>query len=246
MRRLGANLNREDRRRAIENQQARVGRAVGRFLTGRAPLELRPMSAAIIFLYEAIHTSPYSDDAIKTRVGRCILDESDAARRVILVASLDALVRAPVVAPSWQPNVIGDIRFVHDYHFGGLIKAIMRTRPALSDEFAEAIFMRLSALAGRFDSNFPANSYQFPFAALIRCILKAMPLPSTRIFPVICKLLESIREAVAHDLVAVKGYDATEVKKLAATPGRWFGKKDREAIEIIERWVSSPLHQEEL
>lgn len=36
-----------------------------------------------------------------------------------LLASLDALVRAPVEAPSWRLNVIGNVRFVHEYRLGG-------------------------------------------------------------------------------------------------------------------------------
>jgi len=239
MKRLAANLSREERQRAIANEQARVRRIVDRFLAGRAPLELRPSTAATVFLYESIHTNPYSDDASKTKVGRFILDASDGARRLMLLTSLAALVRAPMAAPSWQPNVFGNIRLVHDYRLGGLIKAILRTRPTISDEFARAILVSLSALAGRFDSDLPTNSYHFPCAALLRFIEKAMPVPSSSLLPVIGILRDAVREAVANDLVALKGYDAAEAKQLSANPGRWFTKKDREAIELIERWASS-------
>ena len=142
---------------------------------------------------------------------------------------------------SWEVNIICDLRFLHDYHWGRLITAILKTRIAVSDELLTSTILSLSDLAARFDSNFPMNSYPFPFAAVVRFIDKHLAThPRGSVAPAVETLFSSIRTAVANDLVSLKGYSAAEAPTLAADPGRWFKKADREAIAVIEKWLPQP------
>jgi hypothetical protein len=236
MSRLDGIYGEADRQRVIAAERTRVDRIIKKFLARRTPLELRPASAAIVFLHESIHAHLDGDDAKQTKVGRLILESPEQSRCSVLLASLGALTQAPLEASSWEVNVICRLCFVHDYHWGGLIKAILRSRLIVSDDLARAILVRLSNLADRFDSNFPMNTYQFPFAALVRFVVKA-PLASRElVMPAVKTLIEAIRQAVARDLVKLKGYSEVEAETLAATPARWFTKADRGAIELLERW----------
>ena len=236
MTRFNGILGDAERKLAIANERARVVRVVNKFLARPTPLELVPVSAAIAFFHESIHADLDTDDPTQTKVGRLILESSEKARCSILLAAVRALAQAPWEAPSWRVNVICDLRFVHDYRLGGLIKAILRTRPRVSDDELRIVVLALSDAASRFESNFPMNTYPFPFAALVRLVVKASPVHRDVIAPAVKQLIAAIRQAVARDLVALKGYSDLEADNLSATPARWFTKADREAIELIERW----------
>jgi len=191
------------------------------------------MTAAIVFLHESIHARE-PEDLTTSRVGGLILHASPSARRLILLAVLSALARAPLEASSWQVNVICEVRFVHDYRWGFLIKALLRTKLMPDDELLCSILERLSNLVDRLNSNYPMNSYEFPFATIVRFVNKHLPTCSSdRVRPAIAALFDRIKEALTHDLVALKGYSEQEAPALAATPDKWFTKKDRTAIELI-------------
>lgn len=225
------------RRRAIAERQTRVRQVVRDLLARPLPLDQHPLRAAVVFLHESIHTPGDAKDVKRCQVGSAILDSSVHTRRLILLAALNALRDAPLKAPSWMENVHGYLRFVHDYHLGMLIKAILRSRPAANEDLLEGILKALSRLAGRFNSNYPANSYEFPFALVVRFVDKQMPRRSVdSLAPAVKNLLASLKAAVAHDLVSLKGYRKAESKVLSAHPGRWFTKADRSAMELIESW----------
>jgi hypothetical protein len=233
-------LSEEELRRVIANEQARVRSVVDKFLASRTPLEYRAKSAAIVFFHDAIHADPYGDDAKKTKVGRYILDGSEVSRRSVLLASLEALSRSPWESPIWQFNVRSDVRFVHDYHWGALIKALLRTRFNADIALIAAIIQRMSELADRFDSNFPMNAYPYPFAAIVRFVDKHMESCSHDVLtPAITKLFDSIKAGISRDLVTLKGYRKTEAQALANEPERWFVKADRAAIEKIRGWLAN-------
>jgi hypothetical protein len=50
--------------------------------------------------------------------------------------------------------------------------------------------------------------------------------------------IDSVKRAVAHDLVELKGYKKAKAQLLAQQPGQWFAKRDRSAIEAIQEWCS--------
>ncbi len=245
MYRGGKWLSDDERHHVIACEQKRVKRVIKRFLAGRTPVELRPTTAAIVYLNESIHESIHSSldvgrDARKMKTGCFILKSSDLSRCLILIASLEALARAPLTAPSWEVNVICALRFVYDYHWGGLIKAILRTRLSVDNAFVTAVLHKLSNLADRFDSKFPMNTYEFPFATIIRFIKKHIAVCShNEIAPAAKELLDNIKKAVAHDLVSIKGYNQAQALSLAAKPELWFTKTDRIAVETIIDWVST-------
>lgn len=227
-----------ERFRMISEEQARVRDMVNEFQASPEPLELRPMMAAEVFLHESIHAGGDAKDVKRCIVGAMILNASDEGRRLILLAILDALPTAPWEAPSWMPNVICNLRFVHDYHWGMLIKAILRSRPPANHEFVKGILEGLSKLTDRFNSQFPCNSYEFPFSNLVRYVDKQIPTCSVeRFMPSIKRLLASIQKAVARDLVNLKGYSTSESKSYTKDLKRWFKKEDRTAIGLIEGWL---------
>jgi hypothetical protein len=229
-------LTENERLRAIVDEQARVREMISEFRASPEPLELRPEKTVMTFLHESIHTGGDAKDLKRTKVGGMILSASSDARRLILLAALKALQDAPKEAPSWEVNVIGNVRFVHDYHWGMLIKEILRSRPAATEDFVKGILERLSDLADRFDSYLP-NSYEFPFSSLVRYVHKHIVVWSVKVNPTVKELLASIKDAVAHDLSSLKGYSKAKSKTLSTDPGQWFKKTDRDAIRLIESWV---------
>ncbi|APR82787.1 Hypothetical protein A7982_08136 [Minicystis rosea] len=235
MSKLSSTLDDAERRRVIAAEQARVRRIADRFLAQERSLERHPTGAAIVYLHEAIHFDRAAEGPSATPVGRLLTSASEGARRRVLLAVLDALARSPELASTWEVNVISDVRFVHDHHWGPLVKALLRTRATVDEALLVAILERLSLLANRFDSKYPKSSYPFPFSTIVRFVQKhASALPPAAVAPAAQALLDSIERAVSNDLVTMKGYKKAEARTLAERPGEWFAKTDRAAIDIIQ------------
>lgn len=225
----------ETRRAIIAIQRAQVRRVIRKFLARPHPIESWPTIAAIVFYHEAVYRD-LEPKVAATQVGSRILNSSESARSSILLAVLKALARAPLDATIWKIN-ISEVRFVHDYYWGALIKAILRRRLKPDENFLIEILDCLAKLANRFDSYLP-NSYHYPFPTVVRFVDKNIRSCSLdRMRPATTALLNSIKKAVARDLVREKGRRKSEAEAQSKEPGKWFVKSDREAIELIESWT---------
>ncbi len=232
------------RQRLINAQRARVMRIVDRWVARPEAVGLHPREAAILYLHEAIHSNRHKDAPDALKMGRLILAASESVRRAILLAILKALAHAPLDACTWQVNVLGDLRLVHDFHWNPLIKSLLRSRAVADVNWLVAVLDGLSGVAYRFNSKYPVNSYDFPFSTLVRYVVKhANSVPHNRLTPAANAFMESLKREVAHDLVKLKGYKNAEARLLAQQPERWFVKRDRGAIEALQEWLSAATQQ---
>ena len=189
-------------------------------------------------------------------IGQLILLLPDERKIQILCQTIAALTKAPVETKSTFPNVWGNVTYGHDYHWGHLIKGLLRLRLELSENAVKEILDYLPLLIHRHTHDYTLLSYQFPFAEIIKYLNKSSAVWKIRFKDSVESLLNALLEMIKSDSYLAKRVLLSARPKLftgslaafepnmndpinqaiLSDPSRASLKKDREAIQVIQSW----------
>jgi hypothetical protein len=148
------------------------------------------------------------------RLWSALQGESDDTCRALVLRALQRLVTAPAELESVEDNVWGPVAFVHDFHWGELIAALLARKLPPTEAFCRDLLARLRDLTDRVHERATAVAYPFPFVRLVKYLdREARPWRA------------ALKPAVEHLLDAI------------TASGQVFAADDSRAIDVLRQWA---------